>query len=261
MEQYKILGVDENASMEEIKIAYENKVNKLKEEIRDERRAKAFIKVFDKAYEEIKLDREKNKYKENLVNDYDKNSLNDISQSNFKRDSWDDYNNFHYDDEKEETKKKSKRSSPNNSSVKKQKSDKKKPSKDRNDESNKEKTKRDNAKKVVNRQKGEADTVTKVIQILIKIIALPVIAILSIIIFLCKVINLISWIATKIIIIGAIAVASIHGYQVYIGQPMYYEIFALCAVAFVASLFLPSILKIIPSILGKINDKLKDFVF
>ena len=261
MEQYKILGVDENASMEEIKIAYENKVNKLKEEIRDERRAKAFIKVFDKAYEEIKLEREKNKYKENLVNDYDKNSLNDISQSNFKRDSWDDYNNFHYDDEKEETKKKSKRSSPNNSSVKKQKSDKKKPSKDRNDESNKEKTKRDNAKKVVNRQKGEADTVTKVIQILIKIIALPVIAILSIIIFLCKVINLISWIATKIIIIGAIAVASIHGYQVYIGQPMYYEIFALCAVAFVSSLFLPSILKIIPSILGKINDKLKDFVF
>ncbi|WP_291650964.1 molecular chaperone DnaJ [Clostridium sp.] len=260
MEQYKILGVDENASIEEIKIAYENKVNKLKEEVSDEKRAKAFIKVFDKAYEEIKLEREKNKYKENFINDSNKNSLNDNYKNNFKRDNWHN-NNFEYDDEKEETKKKKKIISSNNSSFNKQKSDKKKLSKNRNNESNKEKYKRDNTKKVINRERSEEDTVTIVIQILLKIIALPVIALLSIIIFSCKVINLISWIATKVIIIGAIAIASIHGYQVYIGQPVYYEVFVLCAVAFVVSLFLPSILKIVPSILGKINNKLKDFIF
>ena len=260
MEQYKILGVDENASMEEIKIAYENKVNKLKEEVKDERRAKAFIKVFNKAYEEIKFEREKNQYKETFVNDSNKNNLNENSQKNFKRDTWDEYDNFQ-DDDKSEIKKRSKKSSSNNSLMNKQKSDKKKPSKYRNKEGNKEKYKRDNTKKVANRKKRETSTISEAINILFKIIALPVIAVLSIIIFLCKVINLISWIATKIIIIGAIAVASIHGYQVYIGQPMYYEVFVLCAVAFVVSLFLPSILKVVPSILVKINNKLKNFVF
>ena len=57
MENYKILGVDENASIEEIERAYKNKVNEFKSEIKDERRAKAFIKIFDKAYEEIKAER------------------------------------------------------------------------------------------------------------------------------------------------------------------------------------------------------------
>lgn len=260
MEQYKILGVDENASMEEIKIAYENKVNKLKEEVKDERRAKAFIKVFNKAYEEIKFEREKNQYKETFVNDSNRNSLNENSQKNLKRDTWDEYDNFQDDDESE-IKKRSKKSSSNNSLMNKQKNDKKKPSKDRNKEGNKENYKRDNTKKVANRKRSESSTISEAINILLKIIALPVIAVLSIIIFLCKVINLISWIATKVIIVGAIAVAAIHGYQVYIGQPMYYEVFVLCAVAFVVSLFLPSILKVVPSILVKINNKLKNFVF
>lgn len=261
MENYKILGVDENASMEEIDRAYENKVNEIKKEIVNEKRAKAFIKVFNKAYEEIKLEREKNQYKDKLVNDFNKNRLNESTQNNFKRDIRSDNNNFEYDDEKEETKKKSKKSSSKNSLINKQKSDKKKPSKDKDMERNKEKYKRAADRKVMNKKKGEVDTVSKVIQILLKIIALPIIAMLSIIIFLCKIISLISWIATKIIIIAAIAVAAIHGYQVYIGQPMYYEVFVLCAIAFLVSLFLPSIVKVVPSILAKINDKLKDFVF
>ena len=37
MENYKILGVDENASIEEIERAYKNKVNEFKSEIKDER--------------------------------------------------------------------------------------------------------------------------------------------------------------------------------------------------------------------------------
>ena len=52
-----------------------------------------------------------------------------------------------------------------------------------------------------------------------------------------------------------------NGYQIYIGQPMRYEIFAISAVAFIVSLFLPSILKIVPSTLGSVNDRLKRFVF
>lgn len=260
MEQYKVLGVDENASMEEIKIAYENKVNKLKEEVKDERRAKAFIKVVNKAYEEIKFEREKNQHKETFVNDATKNNLNENSQKNLKRDTWNEYDTFQ-DDDKSEINRRIKKSSYNNSLINKQKSNKKKPSKDKNKKYNKEKYKRDNTKKVTNKKKRESSTISEAINIIFKIILLPVIAVLSIIIFLCKLINLISWVATKIIIIGAIAVASIHGYQIYIGQPMYYEVFILCAVAFIVSIFLPSILKVVPSILVKINNKLKNFIF
>ena len=53
MDHYKVLGVDENASMEEIKKAYEDKCKKFKYEIKDERRARDFINLFDKAYDEL----------------------------------------------------------------------------------------------------------------------------------------------------------------------------------------------------------------
>lgn len=253
MEQYKILGVDENASMEEIRIAYENKINKLREEVRDERRVKAFIKVFDKAYEEIKLQREKNNYQEAFVKDINKN--------NFRKDGLDKYDNFDDDKDKLESKKRAKKSSSNNSFTKEQRSDKRRASKNSSNENAGEKCKRDNAKKTATKKDEESSIISKLIQTLLKIIALPIIAMLSIIIVLCKLINLISWIATKIIIILSVGVASIHGYQIYIGQPIRYEIFILCAVAFIVSVFLPSILKVIPSILVKINNKLKGFVF
>ena len=90
---------------------------------------------------------------------------------------------------------------------------------------------------------------------------MPVVVILSIIIFLCKILNIISWIASKIIIIAAIAISAIHGYQIYIGDAIKYKIFVLCAVGFIVSLFLPSILKILVSTLSKVNNKLKKFVF
>ena len=74
MEHYKILGVDEKASMEEVTRAYKSKVNQFKEEINNEKRANAFIKVFDEAYEAIKTEREQNQYKHNSdVNSYEDN--------------------------------------------------------------------------------------------------------------------------------------------------------------------------------------------
>ena len=79
--------------------------------------------------------------------------------------------------------------------------------------------------------------------------------------FLCKILNLISWIASKVIIIASIAGASIHGYQIYIGHAVQYKIFILCAIGFIVSLFLPSILRVLPRILEGINNRLKRFVF
>ena len=107
MENYKILGVDESASMEEVRRAYENKVKEYSENIKDEKRAKAFIKVFDKAYEEIKLERSRNQYQQTMI----MNSKEVDSRQNSK--NLDRDNNEEYEEESTATKRKKKSSSRN----------------------------------------------------------------------------------------------------------------------------------------------------
>ena len=116
-------------------------------------------------------------------------------------------------------------------------------------------------KKVVVKNRKESSTVAKAIKLPFKLLAIPVIVVLTIILFLCKILNLISWIASKVIIIASIAGASIHGYQIYIGHAVQYKIFILCAIGFIVCLFLPSILRVLPRILEGINNRLKRFVF
>ena len=252
MEHYKILGVDENASMEEIKKAYEDKVNKFKEEIEDERRAKFFIKVFDEAYEKIKEEREKNKSQQTVIIDNQVEDLNKHLNNDFDKDSGNEY-------EQESTvSKEKKRSSSKSTSIGNQKRAKKKSTGDRDNIKSQKQSKRDNNKKVGSNQRNSSSSLT---QLPLKILLMPIIAILSMIIFLCKIVNLISWVASKIIIIAAIAISAIHGYQIYIGHAIQYKLFVLCAVGFVVSLFLPSILKILVSTLSKVNNKFKKFVF
>ena len=247
MENYKILGIDENASMEEVRQAYENKVNEIRREIVNEKRAKAFIEVFDKAYEEIKIEKDNLQNLETTVINIKKfnseqNTKNNTSTNDFKENKDNLKNN-------NKKKKSSSTNSLKNSDKKSSKS------------TNKDKINRGDNNKKRKVKKEDDSSIGTLIKSIFKILAVPVIVILTIVIFLCKVINLISWIATKVIIVGAIAIAAIHGYQVYIGQPMYYEIFIGCAIAFLIALLLPSILKIVPSLLEKINNKLKDFAF
>ncbi|MDV4149423.1 molecular chaperone DnaJ [Clostridium sp. AL.422] len=256
MEKYEILSVDENSSMEEIRQAYENKVNEIKKEIVDERRAKAFIKVFDKAFEEIKLEKEKIQNQETMLINFKNTNLDNYAKDKLDIEEIDKYEDF--DEYKEITRKnKEKKKSPSRSSTrKKQNNNRKKVYKD--NDIDKKKRKNNNQKI---RSKERLSKESSLIKLPFKILAVPIIVVLSILIFLLKTINLISWIATKVLIVAAISVSSIHGYQVYIGQPMYYEVFVLCAVVFVISLFLPSILKVVPSALSSINNKIKKFVF
>jgi cation transport ATPase len=254
MEHYKILGVDENASMEEIKKAYEDKVNKFKEEIEDERRAKSFIKVFDEAYEKIKEEREKNKSQQTVIID---NQVEDLNKD-FDKDSSNGYEDFNEYEQESTVSKEKKRSSSKSTSIRKQKGSKKKSTGDRDNIESQKQSKRDNNKKVGRNKRNSSSSLT---QLPLKILLMPIIAILSIIIFLCKIVNLISWVASKIIIIAAIAISAIHGYQIYIGHAIQYKIFVLCALGFVVSLFLPSILKMLVSTLSKVNNKLKKFIF
>ncbi len=254
MEHYKILGVDENASMKEIKKAYEDKVNKFKEEIEDERRAKSFIKVFDEAYEKIKEEREKNKSQQTVIID---NQVEDLNKD-FDKDSSNGYEDFNEYEQESTVSKEKKRSSSKSTSIRKQKRAKKKSTGDRDNIKSQKQSKRDDNKKVGSNQRNSSSSLT---QLPLKILLMPIIAILSMIIFLCKIVNLISWVASKIIIIAAIAISAIHGYQIYIGHAIQYKIFVLCALGFVVSLFLPSILKMLVSTLSKVNNKLKKFIF
>lgn len=50
---YKILGVEKNASKEEIKEAYEKQVEKIKKEVVNEKRLNEFLKLFHQAYEAL----------------------------------------------------------------------------------------------------------------------------------------------------------------------------------------------------------------
>ncbi len=254
MEHYKILGVDKNASMEEITKAYEDRINKFKEEIEDEKRAKSFIKVFDEAYEKIKEEREKNKSQQTVIID---NQVKDLNNNFHKNDS-NSYESFNQYEQESTVSKEKKRSSSKSTSIRKQKKSKKKSTEDRDNIKSEKQSKRDSSRKEGSNKKSSKSSLT---QLPLKILLMPVVVILSIIIFLCKILNIISWIASKIIIIAAISISAIHGYQIYIGHAIQYKIFVLCAVGFVVSLFLPSILKMLVSTLSKVNNTLKKFVF
>ncbi|CUP05711.1 J domain-containing protein [Clostridium disporicum] len=264
MEHYKILGVDENATMEEIKEAYDNKVKQFKEEIKDERRAKKFIEVFDKAYEEIKLEREKIQNQQTMIIDFkEADSIQELkddldkSEENFQCSI--EGEEFDESEERSIVTKEKRKSNSKISSAKKGKSNNKKSSKTKDVEN--EKTMKKANKKVVVKNRKESSTIAKEIKLPFKLLAIPVIVVLTIILFLCKILNLISWIASKAIIIASIAGASIHGYQIYIGYAVQYKIFILCAIGFIVSLFLPSILRVLPRVLEGINNRLKRFVF
>ena len=114
--------------------------------------------------------------------------------------------------------------------------------------------------KVANKQKSVG--VTSIVLIPLKILALPIIAVLTLLGIICKVLSVSSWIESKMIIIGAIAISAIHGYRIYTGQiPREYNIFVICAIGFIISIFLPSVLKLISSSVDTSNKALKGFVF
>lgn len=252
MEHYKILGVDKNATMEEVTKAYEKKISEFKKDINDEKRAKAFIKVFDKAYEDIKLERSRLHANNTMVMGIDEFSGFEHLEDNF------EWESSKIEDDNSRVKPK-KKVSPKTSSVKKKSSSKStsyKVSKAKK-EPDKSTTRR---KSEVNAQR-ESSISSALLQLPLKAVALALIVVLSTILLLCKVISLASWLASRLIMVAAIGGVSIHGYQIYIGHAIRYDIFILCAAAFIIALFLPGIVRIVPSIIGGVNDKLKSYVF
>ena len=327
MNYYKVLGIEENATQEEIKEAYNRQVGRFKEEVKDEKRLKKFLDLFKEAYDALKheesilqnqneeiFDEEvsslfkKNKIEEkpvdisvnkeevkpknqNIENSYAatvlmsreeilKESLIKEHETEEERVIFKSKEDFEkcdrfFDDEDEEEdfeekiikkiKKKntykSRKNNKNNSLAKRSsvsKNNKEYSSRDRDSSYN---NKEINKKVVAKKEKG-SDGILGLLLIPVKILVLPIIAILSILIFICRIISISSWIVAKVIIFGAIAISAIHGYRIYTGQIVReYNVFVACGIGFIASIFLPSIVRIVPNMLQGINNSLKNLVF
>ncbi len=337
MNYYKVLGIEENATREEIKQAYDKQVQIFREEVKDEKRLEKFLDLFKEAYdalnyqenivqeqqeeifdEEVSALFKNNKIKEkpadvtegkevikletqNIENSYAATVL--MSREEILKESliqhhepeeeriifrskedFEDCEGFFDDEEEDEdfeekiikkikqksaSKNKKSKSNKSNSSTKKSnviKDNKEYNTRDRDrdrdrDRSVSNKYSDKNKKVIVKKEKG-SNGILNLLLIPLKVLALPIIAILSILIFICRIISISSWLVAKGIIVGVIAIAAIHGYRIYIGEvAKEYNVFIACGIGFVVSIFLPSIIRIVPNTLQGINNSLKGFVF
>lgn len=247
---YKILGVEKNASKEEIKEAYEKQVEKIKKEVVNEKRLNEFLKLFDQAYEALTTLEESQLIDKNATLIMNPKEVQKEPEVNNKSNNYISRNNPKSKERSASTKKKD----FTQKGVSKNKDKKNKLNDNKEEKGRKQKSVKKNPK-------SNAKQIFDLLMLPFKILALPLIAILSVIILLCQIINVVSWIATKLLIIGAISVGAIHLYQVKSGQTINYNILILAASVLLASFFLPYILKFVLKVFEKLNNVLKDFVF
>ncbi|WP_061313601.1 DnaJ domain-containing protein [Clostridium botulinum] len=246
---HKILGVEKNASKEEIKEAYEKQVEKIKKEVVNEKRLNQFLKVFDEAYEVL------NSIEENSIRDKDETLI--IKPKEIEQEQV--VNNGKNLVSRNRSKSRSKNTSSKKRDTSKRSFSENKDKKNKLNDNREEKSRK---QKVVEKSpKSNSKQIFDLLMLPLKILALPLIAVLSIIVLVCQIINVISWIASKVLIVGSISIGAIHLYQVKMGQVMNYNILVLAASVLLASFFLPYILKFLLTVFQKLNNMLKDFVF
>lgn len=245
-EYYKVLGIEKNASKEEIKEAYEKQVEKIKKEVVNEKRLDEFLKLFQQAYEALNSLEESQLIDKNATLIINPQEVQKELEANNKSNNYISRNNS--------------KSKGRSASTKKNNFTQKGVSKNKDKKNNKEENDR-KQKAVEKSHQSNTNQIFDLIMLPFKILALPLIAILSVIILLFQIINVVSWIATKLLIVGAISVGAIHLYQVKLGQAINYNILILAAAVLLASFFLPYILKFVLKVFGKLNNVLKDFVF
>ncbi len=257
MNYYEILGLEKNASKEEIQAAYDAVVARYKKEIKDERRLQKFLNLFKEAYDALMDEKAREETLNFTVKEIsatstssNENFHNYIKEKDIDSEYYPEEYNEYNSTKLRRSKSKSRNKSSARNSTKKNSKDNVKPKKEK-------KYKMDKPK----RGKGDKSTFLDLIKLPLKVVAFAIVVVLSLIIFILKVISLATWLFSKLLIIASIGIASIHGYQIYIGQVPDYRIFFLCAIAFVLSLLLPSIIKSLPSILESINSRLKNFIF
>lgn len=250
---HKILGVEKNASKEEIKEAYEKQVEKIKKEVVNEKRLNQFLKLFNEAYEAL------NSLEENQL--IDKNQTVTMKPQEVQKEIEDNNKSNNYISRNNSKRKGRSGSTKKNTFTEKGVSKNKDKKNKLNDKNDKKEEKGKEQKAAEKSSKSNTKQIFSLLMLPFKILALPLIAILSIIIILLDIINVVSWIVTKLLIIGSISAGAIHLYQVYLGQVMNYNILILAGSVLLASFFLPYILRFVLTVFKKLNSVLKDFVF
>jgi cation transport ATPase len=251
---YKLLGVEKNASKEEIKEAYEKQVEKIKKEVDNEKRLNQFLKIYDEAYEALISLEENQLIDENATLTINPKEVQKELEGNNKSN-----NNANRSNSKSEGRSSSKKK--NDFTYKGVQKNKEKRNEDKKDKLNNRKEKTRKQKEIEKRPQSNAKQIFNLIMLPFKIVALPLIVVLSVVIALLQIINIISWIVTKLLIVASISVGAIHLYQVKMGQTINYNILILAGSVLLASFFLPYILKLVLKVLKTLNDALKSFVF
>ncbi|MEG2290285.1 MAG: molecular chaperone DnaJ [Clostridium sp.] len=258
MDYYKILDVEKNASKKQIKEAYEKQVKRITSEITDEKRLKLFLKLFDEAYEALSRIKEN----ENVIKNTEVNRNETVVGKPYEIEQEIEKQNRVNNKRRSslaKNKSKSKTSKTRNSGSRGKFSIKNEDSKEQHKDKIRERSRKQNSSKKSKRR--VAGNTYNLFMLPIKILAIPLIVILSLIILLCQIINIVSWLASKVMIVGGISIGAIHLYQINIGHTADYKILIFAIVVVIASFFLPYILKMVPRTLGRLNDKLKKFVF
>ncbi|GAA0075694.1 hypothetical protein UT300005_00720 [Clostridium sp. CTA-5] len=246
---YKILGVEKSASKAEIKEAYEKQVEKIKKEVVNEKRLNEFLKVFDQAYEAL-----------NSLegSQFDKDETLIINPKDVQKElDFNNVSNTYKAKNNPRSKRKSSNIQKNNFTSKGISKNKDKKNKYNDDKLENDRKQKESEKT----PKSDSGQIFDLFMLPFKILALPLVVILSVIILLFQIINVVSWIASKLLIVGSISVGAIHLYQVKLGQTINYNILILAVSVLLASFFLPYILNFMLKVLQKLNNVLKDFVF
>lgn len=247
---YKLLGVEKNASKEEIKEAYEKQVEKIKKEVVNEKRLDQFLNIFKQAYEAL------NDLEENQLND--ENAILIMNQQEVQKELETDKKSDNYLNRNNSKSKGRSVNRKNNDLT--ERGDSK--NKDKKNKSNDNKEKKDRKPKAAEKRlKSNTKQIFDLLMLPFKILTLLLIGILTLIIILLQIINIISWIATKVLIVGSISVGAIHLYQVKLGKAINYNILILAGSVLVASFFLPYVLKFLLKVFEKLNNLLKKFTF
>jgi len=247
---YKLLGVEKNASKEEIKEAYEKQVEKIKKEVVNEKRLDQFLNIFKQAYEAL------NDLEENQLND--ENATLIMNQQEVQKELKTDKKSDNYLN-RNNSKSKGRSVNRKNNDLTERGVSK---NKDKRNKSNDNKEKKGRKPKAAEKRlKSNTKQIFDLLTLPFKILNLLLIGILTLIVILLQIINIISWIVTKVLIVGSISVGAIHLYQVKLGKDINYNILILAGSVLVASFFLPYALKFLLKVFEKLNNLLKKFIF
>ena len=287
MDSYSILGIEKESSMEDIEKAYIDKISKIKKEVKNEKNAVAFEAVLTKAYNDILKEKGNIDEEQELAEEAIDCEMDDLEYDEYEEYDDLDYEDFEdgqvldketyykvfeeYDDYYDhKPKKRKKKKTKRRTNSKGEKNKKVKENHRLDDEYDKYNGKQDKSDEIYNRYEGKNVKRVKekkginlfsILLLPLKIIIFPIIIVLSILLILLKLISFATWIVSKVLIIASISVASIHGYQIYMGATMDVRIFIFAAAVAILSIFIPYIVKTMPAIIEAINNKLKDFVF